>query len=209
MERACGGKMRCAAVALALLLYLSASTAAAHKEWLGDSAMLLAGRKWLRVRRIMAAPGHGVDANKDEVMEGKGGESTGANTVHVVHEGEKSVEVTVVGLGGEGAGRRSGGKRKFAGLVPFSADYRTPRTHPPRNNWANQEADAPAGVVNDQGRRSKASSASHVKFQEPRHGGDVAAVVTDMLAMDYKQLEARRHRPINNGAPLDVLAKRP
>ncbi|KAL6656185.1 hypothetical protein ACP70R_007011 [Stipagrostis hirtigluma subsp. patula] len=186
--------MRCAAVVLALLLYLSAlsaSTAEAHKEWLGDNAMLLAGRKWLRVRKIMAAPGHGDEgaADKDEVKEGKGAQSTGANTVHV-HGGVKSVEV-VVGLSGEGTGHKSGGKRKFAGLLPFRA---------------NQKADAPAEVVNDQG-KTRMGSASHVMFQEHRHGS-TAATVADMLSMDYK-LEARRHRPINNDAPLDMLAKNP
>jgi hypothetical protein len=87
----------------------------------------------LRGRRIMAAREHGDAGNEDEVVQGKGAERTGANTAHV-HEEEKTVEVTVVGLSGERAGRGSGGKHRFAGLVPFSADYRTPRTHPPRNN---------------------------------------------------------------------------
>jgi len=81
----------------------------------------------------MAAPGRG-EARKDEVTEeGRGAQSTGANTAHV-HGAEKTVEVTVVGLGGESAGRRGVGKSKSAGLVPFCADYRIPRTHPPRNN---------------------------------------------------------------------------
>lgn len=103
------------------------------QERLGDSAVLFTGRKlWLRGRKTMAAPGRG-DAGKDEVMEGKGAKSTGANTAHV-HGAERTVEVTVVGLGGESTGRGSAGKSKFAGLVPFIADYRTARTHPPRNN---------------------------------------------------------------------------
>lgn len=130
------GKMRCAAVLLALLLSLSAlsaSTAEAHEERLDDDAVLLSGRRWLRGRRIIAATGHGDAGKKDEVVEGKGAKSTGANAVPV-HEEEKTVEVTVVGLSGESPGRGSGGKHRFAGLVPFSADYRTPRTHPPRNN---------------------------------------------------------------------------
>jgi len=100
------------------------------QERLGGNAVLLTGREWLRGRKIMAALGHGDGAKKDEVVEEEGAQSTGANTVHV-HEEEKTVEVTVVGLSGESTGR---GKHRFAGLVPFSADYRTPRTHPPRNN---------------------------------------------------------------------------
>lgn len=67
------------------------------------------------------------------VVEGKGGgeekknKNTGANTAHVHGNGsERAVDVAVVG--------KSGGKHGFAGLVPFSSDYRTPRTHPPRNN---------------------------------------------------------------------------
>lgn len=101
---------------------------------MGDAAELLtAGRKWLRGRKTLAAPGRG-DARKDEVMEeGEGAKSTGANTAHV-HGAGKTVEVTVVGLGGESAGRRSVGKSTIAGFVPFCADYRNPRTHPPRNN---------------------------------------------------------------------------
>ncbi|CAN6204767.1 unnamed protein product [Urochloa humidicola] len=75
--------MRCAGVLLALLFSLSAlsaSTAEAQKERLGDSAvLLLASRKWLRGRKIMAAIGHGDAAKKDEVVEGKGAKSTGAN----------------------------------------------------------------------------------------------------------------------------------
>jgi len=101
------------------------------QERLGDAAALLTtGRKWLSGRRTLA------DARKDEVMEQgrRGAKSTGANTAHV-HGADKTVEVTVVGLGGESAARRSVGKSgKSAGLVPFCADYRTPRTHPPRNN---------------------------------------------------------------------------
>jgi len=96
---------------------------------LGGNAILLTGRKWLKGRKIMAALGHGDAAKKDEVVEGEGAKSTGANTVHV-HEEEKTVEDTVVGSSGESGG----GNHRFAGLVPFSADYRTPRTHPPRNN---------------------------------------------------------------------------
>ncbi|CAM0146280.1 unnamed protein product [Urochloa decumbens] len=204
--------MRCAGLLLALLLSLSAlsvSTAEAHKELLGDSAVLLTGRRWLRGRKMMAAlGGHGDAAKKDEAVEGKGAKSTGANTVHV-HEEEKTVEVTVVGLSGEGAGRQSGGKHRFAGLVPFSADYRTPRTHPPRNN-SNQAADAPAEAVHDSGKTSKELSATHAMFQEPRKG-DTAAVVPEILGMDYnyKLDAARHHRPINNDVPLDDLAKKP
>jgi hypothetical protein len=97
------------------------------QEHLSDNAALLTGRKWFRGRKIMAAPGHG-GSEKGEVTEGKGAKSTGANTVHVRGE-EKTVEVSVVGLSG-----KSGNKRKFAGQVPLNADYRHPRTHPPRNN---------------------------------------------------------------------------
>ncbi|CAL5087864.1 unnamed protein product [Urochloa decumbens] len=190
--------MRCAGLLLALLLSLSAlsvSTAEAHKELLGDSAVLLTGRRWLRGRKMMAAlGGHGDAAKKDEAVEGKGAKSTGANTVHV-HEEEKTVEVTVVGLSGEGAGRQSGGKHRFAGLVPFRA---------------NQAADAPAEAVHDSGKTSKELSATHAMFQEPRKG-DTAAVVPEILGMDYnyKLDAARHHRPINNDVPLDDLAKKP
>lgn len=97
------------------------------QERLRDNATLLTGRKWLRGRKALAAPGHGGDAKKDEVVEGKGAKNTDANTAHV-HGGEKTVEVTVVGLSGESAGRKSDG------LVPFSSDDRTPRSHPPKNN---------------------------------------------------------------------------
>lgn len=81
---------------------------------------------------MAASPEHG-DSKKDEVTEGKGAKTTGANTVHV-HAEKKTVEVSVVELSGESAGSKSGGKRKFAGLVPLNADYCHPRTHPPRNN---------------------------------------------------------------------------
>uniref|UniRef100_A0A804MP37 Uncharacterized protein n=1 Tax=Zea mays TaxID=4577 RepID=A0A804MP37_MAIZE len=110
--------MRCAGVLLPLLLLSlsAASTAEAHKERLGDAAAALStGRRWLTGRKTLAAPG------RDEVVEGAK-KSTGANTAHV-HGAETTVEVAVVG-------RRS----RTAGLVPFCADYRTPRTHPPRNN---------------------------------------------------------------------------
>jgi hypothetical protein len=86
------------------------------QERLGDAAAALStGRRWLTGRKTLAAPG------RDEVVEGAK-KSTGANTAHV-HGAETTVEVAVVG-------RRS----RTAGLVPFCADYRTPRTHPPRNN---------------------------------------------------------------------------
>lgn len=51
---------------------------------------------------------------------------------------------------------------------------------------------------------------THATFQAPRHGGgggtDTSA--PEILAgMDYNyRLDARRHRPINNGAPLVELA---
>uniref|UniRef100_K4A254 Uncharacterized protein n=1 Tax=Setaria italica TaxID=4555 RepID=K4A254_SETIT len=165
--------MRCAAVLLALLLSLSAlsaSTAEAHEERLDDDAVLLSGRRWLRGRRIIAATGHGDAGKKDEVVEGKGAKSTGANAVPV-HEEEKTVEV--VGLSG-----------------------------------ADQEADAPAEAVHDSGKRSK-GSATHAMFQAPRQG-DTAAVIPEVLGMDYNyKLDARHHRPINNDAPLEDLAKKP
>ncbi|CAN6167329.1 unnamed protein product [Urochloa humidicola] len=146
--------MRCAGVLLALLLSLSAlsaSVAEAHKERLGDSAVLLTGRKWLTGRKIMAALGHGDAANKDEVVEGKGAKSTGAN----------------------------------------------------------QEADGPAEAVHDSGKWSKGSSATHAMFEEPRKG-DTSAVAPEILGMDYNyKLDARHHRPINNDAPLEDLAKKP
>lgn len=85
------------------------------QERLGDAAVLSTGRRWLTGRKTLAAPG------RDEVVEGAK-KSTGANTAHV-RGAETTVEVAVVG-------RRS----RTAGLVPFCADYRTPRTHPPRNN---------------------------------------------------------------------------
>nr|CAB3457340.1 unnamed protein product [Digitaria exilis] len=179
------GEMRCAGVLLAVLLSLSAlaaSTAEAHKERLvGDNVVLLTGRKWLRGRKIMAALGHGGGgaAKKDEVVEGKEAKSTGANTVHVHGEEEKTVEVTVVGLGGEGA------------------------------ELASQEADPPADAVHDSGRRSK-GSAAHTMLAEPRQGV-TAAVAPEILGMDYSNynLGAHHHRPINNDAPLDDLAKKP
>ncbi|CAN6196299.1 unnamed protein product [Urochloa humidicola] len=146
--------MRCAGVLLALLLCLSAlfaSAAEAHKERLGGNVLLLTGRKWLRGRKIMAALGHGDDAKKDEVVEGKGAKSTGAN----------------------------------------------------------QEAGTTAEAVHDSGKTSKRSSATHAMFQEPRKG-DMSAVAPEILGMDYNyKLDARHHRPINNDAPLDDLAKKP
>ncbi|XP_062199876.1 uncharacterized protein LOC133902286 [Phragmites australis] len=77
--------MRCAVVLLALLLSLSAlsaATAEAHKEQLGDNAVSLTGRKWLRGRKIMAAPRNGD------------GKSTGANeeadaSAEAVHDSGK------------------------------------------------------------------------------------------------------------------------
>ena len=129
--------MRCAGsvLLLLLLLSLSASTAEAHnKESLADNdAAPLTGRRWhLRARRAMAARGHG-EAGKDEAV---GASNTGANPARA-RGGKKTVEVTVVGLGGEGAGRRGsggGGRREFDGQVPLHSDYRTPRVHPPKNN---------------------------------------------------------------------------
>jgi len=59
-----------------------------------------------------------------------------------------------------------------------------------------------------QGKRSK-GSATHAMFPAPRQG-DTAAVAPEVLGMDYNfKLDARRHRPINNDAPLDELAKKP
>ena len=60
-----------------------------------------------------------------------------------------------------------------------------------------------------QGKRSK-GSATHAMFPAPRQG-DTAAVAPEVLGMDYNfKLDARRHRPINNDAPLlDDLAKMP
>ncbi|CAD6218844.1 unnamed protein product [Miscanthus lutarioriparius] len=170
--------MRCAGVFLALLLSLSAlsaSTAEAHKDRLDDAPVLsTAGRKWLRGRKTMA------DARKDEVVEqGKGAKSTGANTAHV-HGAEKTVEVTVVGLGG-----------------------------------ASQEADAPAEAVHETGKRSRKGSVTHATIQASKHGGvgtDYASA-PEILGMDYNyNLNPRRHRPINNDAPLalgELAAKTP
>ncbi|TVU09920.1 hypothetical protein EJB05_43419, partial [Eragrostis curvula] len=171
--------MRCAGVLLALLFSLSAlsaSTAEAHKRRLSDNAALLTGRKLFRGRKIMAAPEHGDSMKHDEVMEGKGAKSTGANTVHV-HEEEKTVEVSVVGLSGESAGR------------------------------ANPEADASSETVHEEGKRSKGPT--HAMFPQPRQS-DAAATAPELFSMDYNaKLPARHHRPINNDAPLDVLAKKP
>ena len=72
----------------------------------------------------MAARGLG-DARKDEVAGAK--KNTGANPAHV-SGGVKTVEVAVVG------GRRSGGRREFAGQVPFHSDYYSARTHPSYHN---------------------------------------------------------------------------
>lgn len=59
-----------------------------------------------------------------------------------------------------------------------------------------------------QGKRSK-GSATHAMFQAPRQG-DTAAVIPEVLGMDYNyKLDARHHRPINNDAPLEDLAKKP
>uniref|UniRef100_A0A0D9XES9 BURP domain-containing protein n=1 Tax=Leersia perrieri TaxID=77586 RepID=A0A0D9XES9_9ORYZ len=163
--------MRCAVVLLVLLLSLSAlsaSTAEANEErLLRDNAIPLTGRKWLRGRKAMAAagPGHG-----DVVV--KEGKNTGANTAHA-HGSERTVEVTVVGLSGEGA--------------------------------ANQEADSSAKSVNHEEKQSKgrAAAATHVMFQDPTKHDNTISVVSKMMSLDYKTLEARHHRPINNDAPLD------
>lgn len=79
----------------------------------------------------MAARGHG-GAGSDEAV---GASNTGANPARA-RGGKKTVEVTVVGLGGESAGQRrsGGGRREFDGQVPLHSDYRTPRVHPPKNN---------------------------------------------------------------------------
>jgi hypothetical protein len=46
-------------------------------------------------------------------------------------------------------------------------------------------------------------------FQAPKQG-DTAAAVPEVLGMDYNyKLDARRHRPINNDAPLEDLDKKP
>jgi hypothetical protein len=59
-----------------------------------------------------------------------------------------------------------------------------------------------------QGKRSK-GSANHAMFQAPKQG-DTAAAVPEVLGMDYNyKLDARRHRPINNDAPLEDLDKKP
>jgi hypothetical protein len=56
-----------------------------------------------------------------------------------------------------------------------------------------------------QGNRSK----GHAMFPAPRQG-DTAAEAPEVLGMDYNfKLDARHHRPINNDAPLDDLAKKP
>uniref|UniRef100_A0A453L186 Uncharacterized protein n=2 Tax=Aegilops tauschii subsp. strangulata TaxID=200361 RepID=A0A453L186_AEGTS len=118
---------------LLLLLSLSASTAEANnKGSFGDDAAPLTGRRWhLRGRRAMADRGHG-EARRDEAV---GARNTGANPARA-RGGKKTVEVTVVGLGGERAGQRrsGGGRREFDGQVPLHSDYRTPRVHPPKNN---------------------------------------------------------------------------
>lgn len=102
-----------------------------------NAAPSLPGRRLLRERRAMAALAHGGGGpeKKNEVVEErKGEENTVANKAHV-HGGEKTVEVTVVGLSGESSGKKNeGSKRKFAGQVPLSSDYRIPKCHPPRNN---------------------------------------------------------------------------
>ncbi|KAF8781077.1 hypothetical protein HU200_001050 [Digitaria exilis] len=78
-----------------------------------------------------------------------------------------------------------------------------------KSTVASQEADPPADAVHDSGRRSK-GSAAHTMLAEPRQGV-TAAVAPEILGMDYSNynLGAHHHRPINNDAPLDDLAKKP
>uniref|UniRef100_A0A0E0M2E5 DUF834 domain-containing protein n=1 Tax=Oryza punctata TaxID=4537 RepID=A0A0E0M2E5_ORYPU len=148
--------------------------------------MPLTGRKWLRGRKAMAAAGR-LGHDGVVVVEGKGrGEkkkkNTGANIAHVHGNGsERTVDVAVVGLSGEGAGRKSGGKHGFAGLGLKCVVSVVPGA-------ANQEADASAKAVN---------------HEEPSKHDDTAAAVSRMMSMDYKTQDARHHRPINNDAPLD------
>ncbi|KAK3130317.1 hypothetical protein QOZ80_6BG0491800 [Eleusine coracana subsp. coracana] len=72
----------------------------------------------------------------------------------------------------------------------------------------NPDVDASAEAVPEKGKRSKAR-ATHAMFQEHRHS-DAAAMAPELLSMDYNDKQpARHHRPINNAAPLDVLAKKP
>ena len=70
----------------------------------------------------MSARGLG-DARKDEAV---GAKNTGAHPAPV-NGGVKTVEVAV-------GGPRRGGRREFAGQVPFHSDYFTARTHPSYHN---------------------------------------------------------------------------
>ncbi|XBH92698.1 hypothetical protein VPH35_083775 [Triticum aestivum] len=195
---------------LLLLLSLSASTAEAHnKESSGDNAVPLTGRRWhLRGRRAMAARGHGA-AGRDEAV---GASNTGANPARA-RGGKKSVEVTVVGLGGESAGprRSGGGRREFDGQVPLHSDYRTPREQVKKQIRRLLNL-----YMMRQGKRSKRPAARPMLqgasgHRHRHHGGDAAAMASDVLRMDYSvSVDVHSRRPINNDAPLDeLMEKRP
>lgn len=68
-----------------------------------------------------------------------------------------------------------------------------------------------AAIISFQCKRSE-GPVTHATFQAPRHagggGGGTDTSAPEILAgMDYNyRLDARRHRPINNGAPLVELA---
>lgn len=72
-----------------------------------------------------------------------------------------------------------------------------------------------AAAICFQGKRSKKGSVTHATFQASRHGGGGTdyASAPEVLGMDYNyNLNPRRHRPINNDAPLglgELSAKTP
>jgi hypothetical protein len=72
-----------------------------------------------------------------------------------------------------------------------------------------------AAAICFQGKRSKKGSVTHATFQASRHGagGTDYASAPEVLGMDYNyNLNPRRHRPINNDAPLglgELSAKTP
>ncbi|KAJ1290070.1 hypothetical protein BS78_02G214300 [Paspalum vaginatum] len=103
------------------------------------------------------------------------------------------------------AGRRWLGGRKADGVAEEG------RKGANEGTGANQEADAPADAVHDSGKGRKGSATHHARFPASRHGGETAAVAPEVLGMDYNyKLDAHRHRPINNDAPLvDELAETP
>ncbi|XP_044385128.1 uncharacterized protein [Triticum aestivum] len=85
------------------------------------------------------------------------------------------------------------------------------------NTGASQEADqASAEFVHDEGKRSKRPAARPMLqgasgHRHRHHGGDAAAMASDVLRMDYSvSVDVHSRRPINNDAPLDeLMEKRP